>query len=187
MKAAWSIRILLSFIAVFALTTAPLYAADPSVVPSSARATLDAENRNSSNPFLNFSSKNIDPKPAQPAAFTIPVYSTAEWYIVSLINFILDFIGLIVIAMIVYGGFQYVLAMGDSGKLKKAKGIITASIVGFFIVVIAFALVATIITATKPGVNDCAGVQSAVCINSSGQGVNFGVGAGMVQAIGSIF
>ncbi len=161
------------------LVISPVYAATASPLSGIAR--------NSSNPFINLVPRTTDYRPAQPAAFTIPVYNTAESYLVSLINFILDFLGLIVIAMLVYGGFQYVLAMGDSGKLKKSKGIMTAAIVGFFIVVISFSIVATIITATRPGVNDCAGVQNGICINSSGRGVNFGIGSSIGRMIGSIF
>lgn len=164
-------------------------AATGSTKPTPAAGTaLDGGDTNATNPFYqNLGPKNSNPKPALPAAFTVPVYSSVESYLVSVINFILDFLGLIIISMLVYGGYQYIMAMGDSGKLKKAKGILTSAVVGFFLVVISFAIVTTIITATKPAVNECASVQGGICLSSSGQGLNFGVGTGVVRAIGSIF
>ncbi|MBI4835819.1 MAG: hypothetical protein HY817_01010 [Candidatus Abawacabacteria bacterium] len=158
-----------------------------SAVPSSAGTTqLGGLDTNSTNPYLHFG-PNTNPRPALPPAFTVPVYPTAESYVVSVINFVLDFLGLIVLGMIVYGGYQYVIAMGDSGKIKKSKGIMTSAIVGFFLIVISFAIVATIITATRPGVNECVNVQRGICLNSSGQGLNFGVGTGIGRLIGNIF
>ncbi len=142
---------------------------------------------NSTNPYAQLGPNGFDTRPAAPPAFTVPVYPSIESYVVMVINFLLDFLALGVLTMFVYGGFMYTTAMGDSGKQKKARGIITSSIVGFFLVVISFALVATIIAATRPGVNECATPQSGVCISSSGGNVNFGVGAGVGSLLSNIF
>ena len=142
---------------------------------------------NSTNPYAQLGPNGFDTRPAAPPAFTVPVYPSIESYVVMVINFLLDFLALGVLTMFVYGGFMYTTAMGDSGKQKKARGIITSSIVGFFLVIISFALVATIIAATRPGVNECATPQSGVCISSSGGNVNFGVGAGVGSLLSNIF
>ncbi len=142
---------------------------------------------NITNPYAQLGPNGFDTRPAAPPAFTVPVYPSIESYVVMVINFLLDFLALGVLTMFVYGGFMYTTAMGDSGKQKKARGIITSSIVGFFLVVISFALVATIIAATRPGVNECATPQSGVCISSSGGNVNFGVGAGVGSLLSNIF
>lgn len=42
-------------------------------------------------------------------------------------------IGVISMAFIIWGGYQYMLAMGDSGKLGKAKTAITNAIIGLVI------------------------------------------------------
>lgn len=169
-------------------TPAPAANTPAETPKASTSPVIESGDTNATNPFYqNLGPKKGDFRPALPAAFTVPVYPSVEAYLVSVINFILDFLGLIIISMLVYGGYQYVMAMGDSGKLKKAKGILTSAIIGFFLVVISFAIVTTIITATRPAVNECVNVQAGICLSSSGQGLNFGVGAGVVRAIGSIF
>ena len=151
-----------------------------------AESQLKPGDTNATNPFSQLGQIS-NPRPAPPAAFTIPAYASVEMYVVSVINFILDFLGLIIICMIVFGGFQYIMAMGDSGKIKKAKGVMTSAIVGFFLVVISFAIVSTIVTAVRPGINECVNVQNGVCLSSGGNGLNFGVGTGIGRVVGSIF
>lgn len=141
---------------------------------------------NATNPYAQLGANGFDTRPAAPPAFTVPVYPSIEAYVVMVINFLLDFLALGVLVMLIYGGYMYTTAMGDSGKQKKAKGIITSSIVGFFLVIVSFAVVATIIAATRPGVNECATPQSGVCISSSGGNVNFGVGTGIGSLLGNI-
>ncbi len=160
--------------------------ATPSVPPSGLSGG-SSRNPNETNPYAQLGPGGFDARPAQPAAFTIPAYPTIEAYIVSLINFFLDFLGLIVLVMLIYGGYQYVTAFGDAGKLKKAKSVLTSALIGFVIVIIAFAIVATIISATRRGVNECTGPQSGFCLSTSGGGVNFGVGSGIGSLVGSLF
>ncbi len=146
-----------------------------------------ASNTNNANPYAQLGPNGFDTRPAAPPAFTVPVYPSIESYVVMVVNFLLDFLALGVLIMLIYGGFMYTTAMGDSGKQKKAKGIITSSVVGFFLIIVSFAIVATIIAATRPGVNECATPQSGVCISSSGGNVNFGVGAGVGTLLSNIF
>ncbi len=157
------------------------------VNPPKKEDTFAPSTSNMSNPYAQLGPNGFDTRPAAPPAFTVPVYPSIESYVVMVINFLLDFLALGVLIMLVYGGFMYTTAMGDSGKQKKAKGIITSSIVGFFLIIVSFAIVATIIAATRPGVNECATPQSGVCISSSGGNVNFGVGAGVGTLLSNIF
>ncbi len=157
------------------------------VNPPKKEDTFAPSTSNMSNPYALLGPNGFDTRPAAPPAFTVPVYPSIESYVVMVINFLLDFLALGVLIMLVYGGFMYTTAMGDSGKQKKAKGIITSSVVGFFLIIVSFAIVATIIAATRPGVNECATPQSGVCISSSGGNVNFGVGAGVGTLLSNIF
>lgn len=168
-------------------TAKPTSSASAPVAGSEDKTLQSGAMTNDTNPFYQLGTKGFNPRPAAPAAFTIPAYTSVEMYVVSVINFILDFLGLIIIVMIVWGGMQYVLAMGDSGKIKKAKSVMTSAIVGFFLVIISFAIVATIVSAVRPGINECVNVQNGVCLSSGGNGLNFGIGTGIGRVIGSIF
>ncbi len=73
--------------------------------------------------------------------------------IVTITNFISSFIATITIAMIMYGGYIYVTAMGDPAKSQKGKKIITAAVIGLFIALGAYAIVNSVATfKTPPGV-----------------------------------
>ena len=41
---------------------------------------------------------------------------------------------------LIWGGFQYLTSAGDPKKTEKAKGIITAAVIGFIIVITAFVI-----------------------------------------------
>ena len=58
-----------------------------------------------------------------------------------IINVVIGLVGLISVVMIIYGGIQYTLSAGDSGKVKKAKDTILYGIIGLIIALLAFAIV----------------------------------------------
>lgn len=49
-------------------------------------------------------------------------------------------LGLVAVAMIVYGGFLYTTSNGDPGKIKKAKDSILYSLIGIVVVLTAFVI-----------------------------------------------
>ncbi len=159
----------------------------PSPTTTNPAATSATGDSNATNPYAQLGADGYDTRPAAPPSFTVPTYSSIEAYVTLLINFLLDFLALGVLVMLIYGGYLYITAMGDSGKQKKSRGIMTSAIVGFFLVIVSFAIVATIIAATRPGANECVNTQQGVCLNSNGTGLKFGIGTGVGTLLGSIF
>jgi len=76
--------------------------------------------------------------------------NSARQVAVTVINFILFFLGLTGIAVIIFAGFKYVTAGGDDTQRESAKNIITYTAVGIVIIFISFALVNTLLTAANP-------------------------------------
>jgi len=58
----------------------------------------------------------------------------------NLINALLAVSGIILVCFIVYGGFVYMTAGGDTDKIKSAKRIIVNAIIGIVIMVSAYAI-----------------------------------------------
>lgn len=72
-----------------------------------------------------------------PMAAVVKVVSTA-------IGFITICAGLYFMIQVMLGGFEWISASGDKGKLEKAQNRITHSLIGLIIVVAAFAIVSII-------------------------------------------
>lgn len=66
---------------------------------------------------------------------------------VRIINYVLGFLGLIAVAMIIYGGVSYVTAAGDQTKVDNAKKVILYAILGLIIVILSYAIVNTVLGA----------------------------------------
>lgn len=65
----------------------------------------------------------------------------------TIVNFILSFLGLIAVVMIIYGGFLYVSAAGNQEKIESAKKIIMYAIIGIIVILLSFAIVNTVLNA----------------------------------------
>ena len=52
----------------------------------------------------------------------------------------LALIGLVLLVMLVWGGFEWMMSGGDTGKVTTAKGKITNSIIGLVIIFLAYAI-----------------------------------------------
>lgn len=59
----------------------------------------------------------------------------------TIISVALGLIGFLAVVMIIYGGFQYVMSAGDSGKVKSAKNTILYGIVGLVVALLAYAII----------------------------------------------
>lgn len=66
-------------------------------------------------------------------------------------NFFLGFLTLIAMIAMIYAGFLYITAMGNDEQAKKAKNIVVWVVLGIIIILLAFALVNTIITTGPTG------------------------------------
>lgn len=58
----------------------------------------------------------------------------------TIIQIALSFLGVIFLVLTIYGGFLWMTAAGDEGKVESAKKMITAAIIGLIIIVSAYAI-----------------------------------------------
>lgn len=65
----------------------------------------------------------------------------------NIIAVLLSVLGIIFVVLVVYAGFLYLTASGDDAKVKKAKTLLTQSIIGLIIIVAAYAIAAFVIDA----------------------------------------
>ncbi len=63
----------------------------------------------------------------------------------TIIQGILGILGLIFVILLVYGGVQWMTAMGQEEKIKKAKKTIVNSVIGLVIIILAYAIVTYVI------------------------------------------
>ena len=65
--------------------------------------------------------------------------------VLTFVNYILLFLGLLATVMVIYGGFLYVTAGVDDAGAEKGKKILTYAAIGIIIILISYALINTII------------------------------------------
>lgn len=65
----------------------------------------------------------------------------------NIIAVLLSVLGIIFVVLVVYAGFLYLTAAGDTDKVKKAKTLLTQSVIGLIIIVAAYAIAAFVIDA----------------------------------------
>src|SRR3989338_6316325 len=72
--------------------------------------------------------------------------------VMTIVNVLLGFLGIIAILIILYGGFVWMTAAGNEEKVDQAKKIISAGIIGLVIIFTSFAIatfvIESLITAT---------------------------------------
>ena len=66
--------------------------------------------------------------------------------VITIIQFILGFLGLIAIVIIIYGGFIYMTAAGNDERVSKARATITAGLIGLLIIVLAYGLTSFVVS-----------------------------------------
>ena len=72
------------------------------------------------------------------------------WSIIgNIADMIMRLIGVISAGFIIYGGYQYMLSVGDSSKMAKAKVTITNAVVGLIIAIIASGIVSYVMSNIK--------------------------------------
>lgn len=67
-------------------------------------------------------------------------------FVTNAINTLIFVIGALSVIMIIIGGLRYVLSGGDSAGLKSAKDTILYSIIGLIVALLAYTVVAFVIT-----------------------------------------
>ncbi len=63
----------------------------------------------------------------------------------NLINIVLGLVGLLFLITIIYAGVLYMTARGDDAQVKKAKSMLTNSVIGIVIVMGAYVIVAFVV------------------------------------------
>jgi len=66
--------------------------------------------------------------------------------IMTIIQYLLGFLGIIAIIIMLYGGFIWLTSAGNEEKVGQAKKIITAGIIGLVIIFVSYAIAAFVIT-----------------------------------------
>lgn len=67
--------------------------------------------------------------------------------IAGIINLFLSVVGVIAVCLIMYGGYLYLVSLGNEEKIKKAKRLLTNSAIGLLIIFTAYALAQFIVLA----------------------------------------
>ncbi len=65
----------------------------------------------------------------------------------TIIGIALSLLGIIFLTLLVYAGYNYLVAGGDESKVERAKQTITRSIIGLFIVLAAYAIAKFVVPA----------------------------------------
>ena len=101
-------------------------------------------------PLLAAAQVQVDPNEPVPVPY-IPAFgagpagrSTASGLIVSIIDIVLVFTGLLAVLFLIIGGLRYITAHGNEEQGEAAKKTITHAIIGLVIVILSFVIVRVI-------------------------------------------
>jgi TRAP-type C4-dicarboxylate transport system permease small subunit len=61
--------------------------------------------------------------------------------ITKLLSFIMPIAGIVLLFVLISGGYDYMMSQGSPDKLKSAQGKITTGIIGFILLIISFVVV----------------------------------------------
>lgn len=77
-----------------------------------------------------------------------PTIKCLEVIFARILTFITAFAAIVFFAMLVFGGFRYLVSHGDPKQAEAARGTITAAILGIIFIVIAYLIIFIIERAT---------------------------------------
>lgn len=91
----------------------------------------------------------VGPLPATEGQLDNPLgeNKTVQDVIVLVISYLLGILGVVALAMVVYGGLQYVYSAGNSERLQKAKETILWALIGVAIVILSLSIMRFVISA----------------------------------------
>lgn len=72
---------------------------------------------------------------------------------VDIIRYLMTFLGIIAVAIILYGGFLWMTAAGNEDKVDKGKKAIIAGAIGLIIILAAFAIVTFVVSVANDAVS----------------------------------
>ena len=65
-----------------------------------------------------------------------------------IINVVIGVLGVVAVAVVIYGGFLFLTAQGDPGKIKKGKDSITWGIIGLIITLLSWSIINFVLSST---------------------------------------
>lgn len=95
-------------------------------------------------PFDSVQADSLGIDKAQSAAGDLPTTLNAAQVIQRGINWLFGIAAVVALAIIVWGGFAYMLALGDEKKASTAKNIILYAIIGLLIIGFSFAIISVV-------------------------------------------
>lgn len=95
-------------------------------------------------PTTVFAQTGIEPT-VQPT--NLPTEADFGTLLTQVINWFLGLVGLIAVLMLIFGGYRYLTAGGNDDAVTKAKNTILYAIIGIVVVILSYAIVATITNA----------------------------------------
>lgn len=69
----------------------------------------------------------------------------------TILNYFLGFLGVLCVAIVIYGGFMYVTAGVNESGAETGKNILTYAAIGIMIILLSFVLVNFLLSAATPG------------------------------------
>lgn len=67
--------------------------------------------------------------------------TTIGGLVTNALPYIYSFLGIILVGLVMYGGFMFLTSTGDAQKLKQAQGVIVNAFIGAVIILAAFLIV----------------------------------------------
>jgi type IV secretory pathway VirB2 component (pilin) len=74
--------------------------------------------------------------------------SDLEQTVINIVQWALGLLALIAVVIIIVAGFTWITAAGNEEKISKAKGMITAAVIGLIVVLLAWAIVIFVVGTT---------------------------------------
>jgi len=72
---------------------------------------------------------------------------------ISIVRYIMTFLGIIAVVIILYGGFKWMTAAGNEDQIGDAKKIIIAGAIGLVVILAAFAIITFVVGMTNSALN----------------------------------
>jgi len=70
------------------------------------------------------------------------IFSDAKAFLGKVIDLLIKFIGVIALAFLIFGGFRLLVAVGNDNEVQKARSMVTYSIIGLIVALLAYLIVA---------------------------------------------
>jgi hypothetical protein len=77
--------------------------------------------------------------------FNMSTYENGELFLVRIINFVLWFLGIAMLAVIILGAYTIMTAAGNDEQATKGRKIVIGALAGFIVIIISYATIFTIL------------------------------------------